>query len=401
MYFRHKTQTFISHVSKHMYLNARQESALSDSFGRFHNYLRISLTEKCNLRCVYCMPLQGVDLSPKEHLLTLDECKSIIRTFSDLGVTKLRFTGGEPTISRNLRELVQYSSQIPTIKSVGITTNGIILGSQLDGLVDAGVTSINISLDTLIPARFGAITRRDEKLIYRVLSAVHAAVAKGVKVKVSPCGDDDNLSFRVPSINCVVMRGVNLDEIAQFVELSRQVPVDVRFIEVMPFDHNNWNSNSLVSYIEILDLLKQQVHAITTDYDIHDTTKWYTTTVPSSSTAVSAAATNMDTPFPSTVDTIPTTSHFCAGCNRLRITADGKLKVCLFGEEEWNLRDVLRNSSNASGSESGSGSGSGSESELVALIRSAVTLKKRSLGGHSSPQDLSESKNRPMILIGG
>jgi molybdenum cofactor biosynthesis enzyme MoaA len=158
-------------------------------------------------------------------------------------VTKIRFTGGEPTINKDLAELITHSRSIPTINSVGITSNGLVLKSQLDRLCEAGLTHVNISLDTLDADKFASIVRRDRKGFNKVLAAVYAAVAKGLTVK----------------INCVVMRGVNDMEVAQFADLAREVKIDVRFIELMPFDDNNWDAKKLVTFWEILDSLKTQV----------------------------------------------------------------------------------------------------------------------------------------------
>jgi len=248
-------------IIKPCFYMSRCHSTLTDSFGRFHNYLRISLTEKCNLRCVYCMPMEGVSLTPKNKLFTLEETKQVISLFAELGVTKLRFTGGEPTVSKHLIPLVQYSRSLPTIQSIGITTNGILLHNQLDALQAAGLTHVNISLDTLQPARFAKIVRRDQKLLYKVLSTVFAAVTKGLSVK----------------INCVVMRGVNVDELISFLDLTREMKVDVRFLEMMPFDDNNWDSKSLVSFFEMIDIIRQQGYEVQKQppVDPHDTTKWY------------------------------------------------------------------------------------------------------------------------------
>ena len=214
--------------------------ALTDSFGRFHNYLRISLTEKCNLRCVYCMPLEGVQLTPKEKVLTLDERKRLISIFASLGVDKLRFTGGEPTVSKELVPLIEHARNVKGMKSIGITSNGIVLKDKLDKLVGAGMSSVNISLDTMIAQKFASITRRGEKNFVRVLSAIYASAAKGIPVKV----------------NCVIIRGVNDHEIADFVALTREAAVDVRFIELMPFDGNSWSKEKFVSYHEIIDRLR-------------------------------------------------------------------------------------------------------------------------------------------------
>lgn len=216
---------------------------LVDSFGRFHNYLRISLTERCNLRCVYCMPKDGVQLTPSDRLMTLSERKRALDLFASLGVTKLRLTGGEPTVSKDLVDVVRHARSIPTIQSIGITTNGLTLTSQLDRLIEAGLTHVNISLDTLVPEKFARITRREALGIKRVLSSIYTASAKGLVVKV----------------NCVLMRGVNHMEMKDFLHFVQDQPIDVRFIEVMPFDDNEWSPDKLLPYSEAIDMLRAQV----------------------------------------------------------------------------------------------------------------------------------------------
>lgn len=263
---------------------------LIDTFGRFHSYLRMSLTEKCNLRCKYCMPANGVKLSERVDLLTLDERKTILSLFSSFGVNKFRFTGGEPTISNQLVELISYvrnlqpaqsssssSSPAPlSRRTIGITTNGVLLTpSYLRSLTDAGLDSINISLDTLDPTRFGQITRRDEKQLYSVMSAIYRALDIGLQVK----------------INCVLMRGTNDHELGDFLQaFTRELNLSVRFIELMPFDGNEWTRDKYIPYSEALTLLRGQGFPLeklshskekVSDLshgpleDKHDTTKWY------------------------------------------------------------------------------------------------------------------------------
>jgi molybdenum cofactor biosynthesis enzyme MoaA len=213
---------------------------LVDSFGRFHSYLRMSLTEKCNLRCQYCMPEHGVSLTPKDHLLSLDERKKLINLFTMLGVNKLRFTGGEPTVSNHLAPLIEYSSSLKKLKSIGITSNGILLQEQLPKFVKAGLSSVNISLDTLKAEKFGTITRRDGKLINRVQSSIFASLSHNIPTK----------------INCVAIRGMNDDEFGDFVKYAIHYNLTIRFIELMPFDGNSWNKKQFISYLEIIDKLK-------------------------------------------------------------------------------------------------------------------------------------------------
>lgn len=363
----HRVKTFASFGTN---------SPLTDTFGRFHNYLRISVTERCNLRCTYCMPEQGIDLTPSDDLMSIDEMKRVVSVFTDLGVDKIRLTGGEPTVNKKLPELISYARSIPTVKSIGITTNGIVVKSQLSKLVEAGLTHINISLDTLVPEKFESISRRDKRWLARVLSAVYAAIDAGLVVK----------------INCVLIRGVNDDEIKDFVELSKEAPVNVRFIELMPFDDNKWDDKKLVTYFEAMDVLKRQGIGLVrqSKEDPSDTTKWYK---PFHTTQISEGK-NEDVMrdevemFEGRLGFITSmSSNFCGGCNRLRLTADGKIKVCLFGNDELNLLQALRAGK--------------TNTEIIGMISDAVSMKEKSLGGHDTLNELAGSKNRPMILIGG
>ena len=222
-------------------------SPLTDTFGRFHNYLRMSITEKCNLRCVYCMPLEGVKLTPSEQLLTLQERQRLISIFHSLGIDKLRFTGGEPTVNKHLVDLIAHARSLPSMRSIGVTSNGVMLGAQVKNLAAAGLTHVNISLDTLDPAKFESIVRRDRKLLHRVLSSVYTSLAHGLHVK----------------LNVVLMRGVNDSEAQNFLQLAKEVPLDIRFIEVMPFEDNQWDRSKLITYREALDTLQKQVASST------------------------------------------------------------------------------------------------------------------------------------------
>ncbi len=223
---------------------AHTVAPLSDSFGRFHNYLRLSLTEKCNLRCRYCMPEKGVELTASDQLLSLDERKRVISLFAKLGVNKLRFTGGEPTISKDLVPLIEHARRVNdgAVKSIALTSNGIMLNHQLRLLKQSGLTSVNISLDTFSESKFGDISRRDGRLLNRVLSSIFTAASLDIPVKV----------------NCVVIRGMNDDEMGTFVEFAKQQNVTVRFIELMPFDGNRWDSRQFVSYVEMIQRIEQE-----------------------------------------------------------------------------------------------------------------------------------------------
>ncbi|XP_065611333.1 molybdenum cofactor biosynthesis protein 1 isoform X3 [Cyrtonyx montezumae] len=325
---------------------------LTDSFGRQHNYLRISLTEKCNLRCQYCMPEEGVQLTPKSELLTAQEIITLAGLFVKEGVEKIRLTGGEPLIRPDVVDIVGQLYKLEGLKTIAITTNGINLARLLPRLKEAGLNAINISLDTLVPAKFEFIVRR--KGFHKVMEGIHKAT---------------ELGYRPVKVNCVVMRGLNEDELLNFVDFTKDLPLDVRFIEYMPFDGNKWNFKKMVSYKEMLDTIKQRWPELEK------------LPCEASSTAKSYKVPH----FRGQISFITSMSeHFCGSCNRLRITADGNLKVCLFGSSEVSLRDHLRSGA--------------SEEELVQIIGAAVSRKKKQ---HAGMFNISQMKNRPMILIGG
>ncbi|XP_020855210.1 molybdenum cofactor biosynthesis protein 1 isoform X4 [Phascolarctos cinereus] len=325
---------------------------LTDSFGRKHNYLRISLTEKCNLRCQYCMPEEGVPLTPKADLLTTREILTLSRLFVKEGVDKIRLTGGEPLIRPDVVDIVAQLQQLDGLKTIAITTNGINLARLLPRLQGAGLNAINISLDSLVPAKFEFIARR--KGFHKVMEGIHKAI---------------ELGFDPVKVNCVVMRGLNEDELLDFVALSEGLPLDVRFIEYMPFHGNKWNFKKMVSYTEMLDMIHQ---------------RWPELEKLPEEASSTAKAFRVPG-FRGQVSFITSMSeHFCGTCNRLRITADGNLKVCLFGNSEVSLRDHLR--------------AGASEEELLSIIGAAVGRKKQQ---HAGMFNIAQMKNRPMILIGG
>ncbi|KAI9992498.1 hypothetical protein PInf_017917 [Phytophthora infestans] len=349
------------HQIRQMLAEIRQEpreeetTQLLDRFGRAHTYLRISLTERCNLRCRYCMPEDGVPLQPTENLMTTLEIIRLAKVFASSGITRIRLTGGEPLLRRDLAELVAQLRAIPGIESVGITTNGITLQKKLLTLQQAGVDRLNISLDTLKPDRFAHITRRQG--FARVMNSILEAQALG---------------FSPLKINCVVQRHFNLNEIVAFVAFTQQHAVDVRFIEWMPFDSNRWNDETFVPFKEMMGLIQAQFPTVEKLRDgENDTSKAFR--VPG---------------FKGQFGFITSMSeHFCGSCNRLRLTADGNLKVCLFGNAEVSLRDAMRyNFGNK---------------DIRDIVDVAVQRKKFALGGHGDMYGLSKAKNRPMILIGG
>ncbi|TKS86173.1 Molybdenum cofactor biosynthesis protein 1 [Collichthys lucidus] len=324
---------------------------LTDNFGRRHSYLRISLTEKCNLRCQYCMPEEGVKLTPRGQLLSTSEVLTLARLFVQEGVEKIRLTGGEPLIRPDVLDIISELRKLEGLKTIAVTTNGMNLARLLPRLKDAGLDLINISLDSLVPAKFEFIVRR--KGFHKVMEGIDKAVEMG---------------YNPVKVNCVIMRGLNEDELLDFVALTEKKPLEVRFIEYMPFDGNKWNFKKMVSYQEMLDCIRQRWPDLEMLQTGHaDTAKTFK--VPG---------------FKGQVGFITSMSeHFCGSCNRLRITADGSLKVCLFGNSEVSLRDVLRSGA--------------SHEELLQIIGAAVGRKKKQ---HAGMFSISQMKNRPMILIG-
>lgn len=325
---------------------------LTDKFGRRHTYLRISLTERCNLRCQYCMPEEGVKLTPNTELLNTEEIITLARLFVKEGVNKIRLTGGEPLVRKDIVELCEELGRIEGLETLAMTTNGITLARKLPLLRDAGLNLLNISLDTLVPQKFEFITRR--KGWHKVMESIDCAL---------------ELGYNPVKVNCVVMRGLNEDEICNFVAMTADKAVDVRFIEYMPFDGNKWNFNKFVPYTEMLESISARWPDVERMSDQpNDTSKAYK--VPG---------------FTGQVGFITSMSeHFCGSCNRLRITADGNLKVCLFGNSEVSLRDSLRAGT--------------SEEQLLEIIGAAVGRKKKQ---HAGMFNIAKQKNRPMILIGG
>jgi cyclic pyranopterin phosphate synthase len=303
---------------------------LADRFSRPITYLRISVTDRCNLRCVYCMPEAGLAWIPKPEILTFEEIATIVEAGASIGVRSIRLTGGEPLVRRDLDGLVRLLAAIPGIDDIALSTNGLLLDEQAEALAVAGVSRANISLDTLREERFFAIARRPG--LARVLAGIDAAIAAGM----API-----------KLNCVVMRGQNDDEVADFAQLSRERPVHVRFIEVMPVEENAaLQRDSYVSADEILD----RVRALG---DIE----------PVPGPGGNGPARYFAFPgAPGTVGVISPLSHdYCERCNRVRLSADGRLRLCLFGEQHIDFRTALR--------------AGASRDDLAALFRGGMLIK--------------------------
>jgi cyclic pyranopterin phosphate synthase len=284
---------------------------LTDRFGRVHDYLRISVTDRCNLRCVYCMPEEGMEFEPEDRMLSFDEIHEVVRVLAGLGVRKLRITGGEPLVRKNLEQLITRLSSIAGIEDIALTTNGIYFASRAEKLRAAGLTRINISLDSLHADRFSLITRGGE--IRRVLDSIEAAY----RVGLDPI-----------KLNVVLMKGINDDEIDDFLQMTIDRKVQVRFIEYMPIghDHDGWKKKylPLSTVHERCSARGWQAHAFGEIYG----------NGPSQNFKIEGAL--------GTFGLIhPVSDHFCQTCNRLRLTADGNIKPCLYWSDEFNVRQYI------------------------------------------------------------
>lgn len=323
-----------------------------DQFGRDHNYLRISLTDNCNLRCFYCMPEEDYEFTPASRLMQVEEIEAIASIFVAEGVNKIRLTGGEPLVRKDADKIISSLAKLPV--ALTLTTNGTRLHEYLDVLKEANIKSLNISLDTLQPDKFMLLTRRDQfRLVY---DNIHLMIKNGFHVKV----------------NVVAMKGMNDMEINDFIGWTKIEPVHVRFIEFMPFSGNRWTSNKVFTWQQILAVAESKYEIVRLTDDIHDTAKKYT--VPGHAGTFAVISTM--------------TSPFCSGCNRMRLTADGKMKNCLFSKEETDILTAFRKGE-----------------DILPLIRQSISSKAKELGGqftadfkHVHAEDI---HNRSMITIGG
>jgi len=285
---------------------------LVDSFGRVHTNLRISVTDRCNIRCFYCMPNENIQFRPRDEILTFEEIERFTRVAAQMGVNKLRLTGGEPLVRSGLELLIGKLVALPGINDVALTTNGLLLVEQAEALKRAGLHRLNISLDGLQEETFERITRR--KGLHRVLEGIEAAQRVG---------------FEGIRLNAVAIRGVTDDEIVPLGEFARQQQLELRFIEFMPLDaEGNWESNQVISG----DVIREKLEAA------------FGKLLPAARPDPSQPA--MDYQFEDGKGRIgfinPVTQPFCGDCNRLRITAEGKIRNCLFSIKEWDARALLR-----------------------------------------------------------
>ncbi|MCF8603935.1 GTP 3',8-cyclase MoaA [Gordonia sp. HY442] len=338
---------------------------LVDRFGRVHRDLRISLTDKCNLRCTYCMPAEGVPWIAKQNLLTTDEIERVGRVFASLGIDEARLTGGEPLLRPDAVDVVRRLAALPTSSGqtdggptgrgrmrVSMTTNALGLAGVMDDLVDAGLERLNISIDTLDPERFHALTRRDR--LDDVLAGIRAAQRSGL---------------RPLKLNTVAMRGVNDDEFVDLVRFAREHDAQLRFIEQMPLDAGHvWSRAEMVDGQEILDRLSEEFTLEPVGERGSDPAEVFR--VDGGSTTVGVIAS--------------VSAPFCGSCDRVRITADGQLRNCLFARDESDLLGLLRSG--------------GSDADLAAMIRRSIGDKRE---GHGIDGPNFLQPDRPMSAIGG
>ena len=325
---------------------------LEDTYNRSHNYLRISLTDNCNLRCFYCMPEEEYAFMPNQQLMQADEMVSIAKIFIANGVTKIRLTGGEPLVRKDAAHIIRALGALDV--ELTITTNATRVHHFIEDFETAGIRSVNISLDTLQKEKFQLITRRDQ--FDTVKNNIDLLLQRKFQVKV----------------NVVVVKGLNDLEILDFIEWTKTTPIDLRFIEFMPFDGNHWKSDKLVTWQEMLTLISSKYTIEAKTNAPHDTSKNYTIKNHLGSFGVIST---MSAPF-------------CTGCNRIRLTADGKIKNCLFSQEETDLLGAFREGK-----------------DLLPLIKESILGKHKELGGQFSKDfsliNADDLHNRSMIAIGG
>jgi len=332
-----------------------EPTALIDRFGRRHDYLRISLTERCNLRCTYCMPPEGIMLRPREEFMRAGEVLALAKAFVGLGVRKIRLTGGEPLVRKDAEHIIRSLGELPV--ELAITTNGVLLDRFVDVFGQVGLRSVNVSLDSLVPERMQAISRRP--YFQRIMDNIRLMQDRGFHLK----------------LNMVVMRGVNDDEVTDFMEWSRNEALHVRFIEFMPFNGNAWDWGKGVPERELLARAAERFGP--TGFERiadrpNDTARNYRLQGGKGTFAIISSVTN----------------PFCGTCNRIRLTADGKLKNCLFGRQEADLLGALRRGG-----------------DVRPLILRSVLHKQAVRGGMDSFEQFADPAlhggNRSMVAIGG
>jgi GTP 3',8-cyclase len=326
---------------------------LTDSWGRAIRSLRVSVTDKCNFRCRYCMPAEGLEWLPRDEILSFEEIQRLVGVLASMGVDEVRLTGGEPLVRRDLPVLVSMLATTAGVRDLSLTTNGVLLDRLAGPLVEAGLTRLNVSLDSLSHVRFAEITRRD------ALDKVLAGLAEAERYP----------ELRPIKINCVAIRGFTEEEVPALAELARRKPYVVRFIEFMPLDADEaWREDEVLTGGEIRALIEE---------------RWPLVEIPAK-----ASSTARRFRFADGAGEIgfvnPVSEPFCSSCDRIRLTADGQLRTCLFSRREWDLKAPLRTGA--------------SDDELASLVRFAVRHKELK---HKINEPGFVRASRSMSQIGG
>ncbi|MCE9544710.1 MAG: GTP 3',8-cyclase MoaA [Planctomycetia bacterium] len=327
---------------------------LVDRFGRVHTNLRLNVTDRCNIRCFYCMPVENVRFRPHHEILTFEEIERFVRVVADLGITKLRLTGGEPLVRQHIDQLIARLVQVPGIDDVALTTNGILLGEQAQSLKDAGLTRLNISLDTLSEATFERISRR--KGLQRVLDGIAAAQDAG---------------FEKIRLNAIAIRNLTETEIVPLARFAMDRGLELRFIEFMPLDADgHWDHEQVLTGAEIRSMLEREFGPL------------------AAAPRANASQPAVDFEYRDGRGRVgfinPVSEPFCGDCDRLRLTAEGQVRNCLFSIEEWDARALLR--------------GGADDEQLAQLVRDSVGAKR---AGHGIDNDDFVRPQRAMYQIGG
>jgi len=329
---------------------AYSESCLVDPFGREMNYLRLAITNRCNLRCLYCMPAEGIPLNSRDFILQFEEMEKLIQIFQNLGVNKLRITGGEPFVRKGLLEFLKRVNKFEKINLINLTTNAVFIGNIISDLEGLKIGSLNISLDSLKKDRFFKVTRRDD------FDILIKNIDKAIKSKISI------------KLNMVVLAGINDDEIISFTRLVKDKPIEVRFIEQMPFSGGP-ASESIMSADQILDILRQQYPLL------------YEQSLPNSTARI------FHNPgYKGTIGIIAGYSRtFCSSCTRLRVTPEGILKTCLYDRGAVNLKEMLRSG----------------KTDLQIKNAIILAVQNRAKDGFESQERYNRNSNLSMAQIGG
>jgi molybdenum cofactor biosynthesis protein A len=325
---------------------------LKDTHGRTIDYVRLAVTDRCNLRCFYCMPNEGIEFLPKKHLLSYEEMLRMLTIMAQQGISKVRITGGEPFVRKDLMGFLWDITKINGIEKLHLTTNGVLTAPYIADLKSMGIVGINLSLDSLDRSRFFEMTRRDE--LPNVLKTLDACLSHKIPLK----------------INAVMMAGKNQEDIFELVELARNAPVSVRFIEEMPFNGEGLKLDYFLSYQKIIEMVAERYPGMQKLQDEKNSTS-YNYQIPG---------------FKGNFGVIAAYSRtFCGTCNRLRITPTGDLKTCLYDEGVFNIRDMMRTDA--------------SDFEIAEAIQNAISNKAKD--GFEAEKNRSSAISESMTTIGG